>query len=77
MAYLKNWTDHFFQILFMGTSWIAVSINNITTRASREMTSRKHIKMFDFNGVNVSLSDVQDCNVFGSLLDREDCMDWA
>ena len=36
----------------MGTSWVAVSINNITTRASREMTSRKN--MFDFNGVNVA-----------------------
>ena len=54
MAYLKNWTDNFFQIFFMGTSWVAVSINNITTRASREMTSRKNIKIFDFNGVNVA-----------------------
>ena len=40
MAYLKNWTDNFFQILFMGTSWVAVSINNIKTLASSEMTSR-------------------------------------
>ena len=54
MAYLKNWTDNVFQIFFMGTSWVAVSINNITTRASREMTSRKNIKHFDFNGVNVA-----------------------
>ena len=38
----------------MGTSWLAVSINNIKTRASSEMTSRKNIKIFDFNGVNVS-----------------------
>ena len=38
----------------MGTSWVAVSINNITTRASREMTSRKNIIIFDFNGVNVA-----------------------
>ena len=39
----------------MGTSWVAVSINNnITTRASREMTSRKNIKIFDFNRVNVA-----------------------
>ena len=53
MAYLKNWTDNFFQIFFMGTSWVAVSINNIKTRASSEMTSRKNIKNFDFNGVNV------------------------
>ena len=41
MAYLKNWTDNFFQIFFMGTSWVAVSINNIKTRASSEMTSQK------------------------------------
>ena len=54
MAYLKNWTDNFFQIFFMGTSWVAVSINNIKTRASREMTSRKNIKIFYFNGVNVA-----------------------
>ena len=54
MAYLKNWTDNFFQIFVMGTSWVAVSINNITTRASKEMTSRKNIKIFDFNGVNVA-----------------------
>ena len=54
MAYLKNWTDNFFQMFFMGTSWVAVSINNIKTRASREMTSRKNIKIFYFNGVNVA-----------------------
>ena len=51
MAYLKYWTDNFFQIFFMGTSWVAVSIINIKTRASREM---KIIKIFDFNGVNVA-----------------------
>ena len=54
MAYLKNWTDNFFQIFSMGTSWVAISINNITTRPSREMTSRKNIKIFDYNGVNVA-----------------------
>ena len=54
MAYLKNWTDNFFQIFLMGTSWVAVSINNKITRASREMTSRKNIKSFDFNGVKVA-----------------------
>ena len=53
MAYLKNWTDNFLQIFLMGTSWVAVSINNIT-RASREMTSRKNINIFEFNGVNVA-----------------------
>ena len=40
--------------LFMGTSWIALSITNINTRASREMMSRKKIKMFDLNGGNVA-----------------------
>ena len=73
MAYLKNWTDNFFQIFVMGTSWVAVSINNITTRASREMTSRKHIKIFDFNGVNVAkhwyvageVFAISDCLVYG------------
>ena len=54
MAYLKNWTDNFFQIFFMGSSWVAVSINNIKTRASTEMTPRKNIKIFDFNGVKVA-----------------------
>ena len=55
MAYLKNWTDNFFQIFLIGTSWVAVSITNIKTRASREMTSRKNIKIFYVNGVNVAL----------------------
>ena len=54
MAYLKNWTDNFFQIFFIGTSWLAVSINNMKTCASREMTSRKNIKIFYFNGVNAA-----------------------
>ena len=54
MAYLKNWIDNFFQIFFMGTSWVAVSINNIKTRASSEMMSRKNIKSCDFNGVDVA-----------------------
>ena len=50
MLYLKNWTDNVFQMFFMGTSWVAVLINNIKTRASREMTSQKNIKIFYFNG---------------------------
>ena len=55
MAYdLKNWTDNLFQIFFMGTSWAAVSINTIKTQTSKEMTSHKNIKIFDFNGVNVA-----------------------
>ena len=54
MVYLKNWIDNFFQIFFMGTFWVVVSINNIKTRASREMTSRKNIKILYFNGVNIA-----------------------
>ena len=38
----------------METSLIALSIKNIKTRASREMTSRKNNKIIDFNGVNVA-----------------------
>ena len=67
---LKNWNDHFFQIFFMGTSWVAVSINNITTRASREMTSRKNIKIFDFNGVNVA----KHWHVAGKVFAISDCL---
>ena len=70
MAYLKNWTDNFFQICFMGTSWVAVSINNITTRASREVTSRKNIKIFDFNGVNVA----KHWHVTGEVFAISDCL---
>ena len=70
MAYLKNWTDNFFQIFFMGTSWVAVSINNITTRASRDMTSRKNIKIFDFNGVNVA----KHWHVAGEVFAISDCL---
>ena len=81
MAYLKNWTDNFFQIFFMGTSWVVVSINNIKTRASSEMTSRKNIKIFDFNGVNLPSTGmwrgevfaISDCLVWtGSLLEDSD-----
>ena len=67
MAYLKNWTDNFF---FMGTSWVAVSINNIKTRASKEMTSRKNIKFFDFNGVNVA----KHWHVAGEVFAISDCL---
>ena len=70
MAYLKNWTDNVFQIFFMGTSWVAVSINNITTRASREMTSRINIKIFDFNGVNVA----KHWHVAGEVFAISDCL---
>ena len=45
-VYLKNWIDNFFQIFFMGTSWVALSIKNIKTRARREITSRK--KYYNF-----------------------------
>ena len=70
MAYLKTWTDNFFQIFFMGTSWVAVSINNITNRASREMTSRKNIRIFDFNGVNVA----KHWHVAGEVFAISDCL---
>ena len=70
MAYLKTWTDNFFQIFFMGTSWVAISINNIKTRASSEMTSRKNIKIFDFNGVNVA----KHWHVAGEVFAISDCL---
>ena len=38
----------------MGTSYVALSIKNIKTRASREMTSRKNIQVFYLNGMNVA-----------------------
>ena len=69
MAYLKNWTDNFLQIFLMGTSWVAVSINNIT-RASREMTSRKNINIFEFNGVNVA----KHWHVAGEVFAISDCL---
>ena len=59
-----------FQIFFMGTSWVAVSINNIKTRASSEMTSRKNIKIFDFNGVNVA----KHWHVAGEVFAISDCL---
>ena len=41
-VYLKKLvTDYFFEIFVMETSCVALSIKNIKTRASREMTSRK------------------------------------
>ena len=43
-----------FQIYFKGTSWVVLLIKTIKTRASRQMTSRKNIKTFDFDGVNVA-----------------------
>ena len=70
MAYLKNWTDNFFKICFMGTSWVAVSINNIKTRASREVTSRQNIKMFDVNVVNVA----KHWHVAGEVFAISDCL---
>ena len=73
MAYLKNWTDNFFKICFMGTSWVAVSINNITTRASREMTSRQDIKMFDVNHVN-GVNVAKHWHVAGKVFAISDCL---
>ena len=54
----------------MGTSWVAISITNIKTRASREMTSRKNIKIFDFNGVNVA----KHWHVAGEVFAISDCL---
>ena len=48
----------------------SLSINNITTRASREMTSRKNIKIFDFNGVNVA----KHWHVAGEVFAISDCL---
>ena len=70
MAYLKNWTDNLFQMFFMGTSWVAVSINYIKTRASREMTSRKNIIFFDFNSMNVA----KHWNRAGDVFAISDCL---
>ena len=70
MAYLKNWTDNFFQMFFMVTSWVAVSTNNIKTRANREMTSQKNIKIFYFNGVNVA----KHWHVAGEVFAISDCL---
>ena len=54
----------------MGTSWVAVSINNITTRTSREITSRKNIKIFEVNGVNVA----KHWHVAGEVFAISDCL---
>ena len=54
----------------MGTFWVAEEINNITIRASREMTSRKNIKIFDFNGVNVA----KHWHVAGEVFAISDCL---
>ena len=70
MGYLKNWIDNFFQIFFMGTSLVAVSINNVTTRASRKMLSRKNIKIFYLNGVNVAKHG----HVAGDVFAISDCL---
>ena len=56
----------------MGTSWVALSIKNIKTRASREMTSRKNIKIFDFNGVN---NIDKHWHVAGRVFAISDCLD--
>ena len=60
-------------MFFMGTSWVAVSINNIKTRASREMTSRKqYIKIFHFNVVNVA----KHWHGAGEVFAISDCLVW-
>ena len=47
-----------------------MSINNITTRVSREMTLRKSIKIFDFNRVNVA----KHWHVAGEVFAISDCL---
>ena len=65
MTYLKNWTDNFFQILFMGTSWVAVSINDIKTlREQWNDVTKTYIKFFDFNGVSFPSSGMWRGEVF-------------
>ena len=54
----------------MGTSWVALSIKNIKTRASREMTSRKNIKIFDFNGSTLPSTTMWR----GEVFDISDCI---
>ena len=58
MAYIKNWTDNFFQIFFMGTSWVPVS------------EKWRHDKFFYFNGVNV----VKHWHVAGDVFAISDCL---
>ena len=70
MAYLKNWTDNFFQIFFMGTSWVAVSINNITNSSEQRNDVTKNIKIFDFDGVNVA----KHWHVAGEVFAISDCL---
>ena len=62
MAYLKNWTNNFFQIFFMWTSWVALSIK--IKISSREMTSWKNIKILDFNGGTLPSTDMWQGDVF-------------
>ena len=54
----------------MGASWVALSINNTKYRASREMTSRKNIKVLDVNGVNVA----KHWHVAGEVFAISDCL---
>ena len=42
----------------METSWVALSITNIKSRASREMTSRNNINIFDFNWAALTTTKV-------------------
>ena len=50
MAYLKNGTDNFFQILFMGTSWVTVSINNIKLDRAEKWRHEEISKCFILMG---------------------------
>ena len=65
----NNAMDNFFQIFFMGTSWVALSIKYIKTRENREMMSRKKY-IFDFNGVNIA----KHWHVAGEVFAISDCL---
>ena len=63
-----------FQMFFMGTSWVAVSINYIKTRASREIS----FFSFYFNSMNVAkhwyrageVFAISDCLVYVELISQ-------
>ena len=48
----------------MGTSWVGLSIKNIKTRASREMTSRKISNFSNFMGWTLPSTDMRRGEVF-------------
>ena len=57
----------------MGSSWVALSIKNIKTRASREMTSRKISKRSILMGWTLPSTDMWRGEVFAI----SDCLVWT